>query len=98
MILTDYTEHEELPHQSEEGRPIGKASIITTLWDEYYQAAIDKGIKKGDLLCLRNLRAKTDLTRKIELNMNGYRGFGSRQEFPITKLDPSDNDVKELLS
>ncbi|KAF9123084.1 hypothetical protein BGX30_001629, partial [Mortierella sp. GBA39] len=98
MILTDYTEHEELPHQNEEGRPIGKASIITTLWDEHCQAAVDKGIRKGDLLRLRNLRAKTDLIRKIELNMNGYRGFGYQQEFPITKLDPSDTDVKELLS
>ncbi|KAG9071684.1 hypothetical protein KI688_005897 [Linnemannia hyalina] len=98
MILTDYTEHEELPHQNEDGRPIGKASIITTLWDEHYQTAVDKGIRKGDLIRLRNLRAKTDLTRKIELNMNGYRGFGYQQGFPITKLDPSDTDVKELLS
>ncbi|KAF9539765.1 hypothetical protein EC957_005059 [Mortierella hygrophila] len=95
MILTDYTEHEELPHQNEEGRPIGKASIITTLWDEHYQAAVDKGIGKGDLLRLRNLRAKSDLTRKIELNMNGYRGFGYQQEFPITKLDPSDTDDED---
>ncbi|KAG0280195.1 hypothetical protein BGZ95_010949 [Linnemannia exigua] len=73
MILTDYTEHPLLPFLEGDGRPAGKASIITTLWDEHCQTAQDIHITAGDLVYLKNLRPKVDTENKIELAMNGRK-------------------------
>ncbi|KAF9148257.1 hypothetical protein BG015_010008 [Linnemannia schmuckeri] len=96
MVLTDYTEHPLLPYQEAKGRPIGQASIITTLWDEHCQTAQRFGIKAGDLVYLKNLRPKLGPNGTIELNMNGHRGNGYPQVKPIQKLDQNDPFVGEL--
>ncbi|KAK3840877.1 MAG: hypothetical protein J3R72DRAFT_169778 [Linnemannia gamsii] len=100
MILTDYTEHPLLPFLEGDGRPAGKASIITTLWDEHCQTAQDIHITAGDLVYLKNLRPKVDTDNKIELTMNGYRP-GSQQHYrptdPVQKLQQNDPLVKALL-
>ncbi|KAF9127503.1 hypothetical protein BGX30_014770 [Mortierella sp. GBA39] len=89
LVLTDYTEHPQLPFQDSEGRPIGKAAIITTLWDEHCDNAQTFDIKQGDVVYLKNLRPKIGSKGNIELNMNGYRqGSGFRQIDPIQKLEP----------
>ncbi|KAG9071676.1 hypothetical protein KI688_005889 [Linnemannia hyalina] len=89
LVLTDYTEHPQLPFQDSEGRPIGKAAIITTLWDEHCDTAQTFDIKQGDIIYLKNLRPKINSKGNIELNMNGYRqGSGFRQIDPIQKLEP----------
>ncbi|KAF8946745.1 hypothetical protein BGZ47_011489 [Haplosporangium gracile] len=96
MTLTDYTEHPLLLYQEAKGRPIGQASIITTLWDEHCQTAQRFGIKAGDLVYLKNLRPKIGPNGAIELNMNGHRGNGYPQVKPIQKLDQNDPFVGEL--
>ncbi|KAF9214315.1 hypothetical protein BGZ59_003919 [Podila verticillata] len=35
LLMTDYTEHESLPFSDKDNRPIGKASLVVTLWDEH---------------------------------------------------------------
>ncbi|KAF9927308.1 hypothetical protein FBU30_003337 [Linnemannia zychae] len=98
LVLTDYTENQLLPDLIGDGRPSGRASIITTLWDEHCQTAQDLDIKPGDLLYLKNLRPKVDADNKIELIMNGYRP-GSRifqPTHPIQILQPTSPLVKDL--
>ncbi|KAF9146429.1 hypothetical protein BG015_011593, partial [Linnemannia schmuckeri] len=96
MVLTDYTEHDLLPFQDAKGRPIGKASIITTLWDEHCATAEQKDIKAGDFVYLKNLLPKVGRNDTIELNMRGYRGRGYREMHPIVKLEPNNFRVKQL--
>ncbi|KAF8935553.1 hypothetical protein BGZ47_009894 [Haplosporangium gracile] len=96
MVLTDYTEHDLLPFQDAKGRPIGKASIITTLWDEHCATAEQKDIKAGDFVYLKNLQPKVGRNDTIELNMRGYRGRGYREMHPVVKLEPNDFRVKQL--
>ncbi|KAK3813771.1 MAG: hypothetical protein JOS17DRAFT_448392 [Linnemannia elongata] len=89
LVLTDYTEHPQLPFQDSEGRPIGKAAIITTLWDEHCENAQKFDIKQGDVVYLKNVRPKIGSKGNIELNMNGYRqGYGYQQIDPIQILEP----------
>jgi hypothetical protein len=99
MILTDYTEHPQLPFLEGDGRPSGQASIITTLWDEHCQTAQDINITVGDLVYLKNLRPKVDSDNKIELAMNGYRPGTQlyRPTDPVQKLQQNDPLVKALL-
>ncbi|KAF9582006.1 hypothetical protein BGW38_000783 [Lunasporangiospora selenospora] len=96
IVMTDYTEHDLLPFQDGEGRPMGQASILITLWDEHSTAATEMDIRVGHFLHLKNLLAKVDRQNIIQLSMNGYRGKGFQQADPIAILDPMDPLLRDL--
>lgn len=95
LILTDYTEHADLPYQDVEERPTGRASIIATLWDEHCQAAQDANLSMGDLVSLKNLVPKMSRNGHIELDMHGNRRYQVIN--PVQKLGSDHADVQELL-
>ncbi|KAF9273851.1 hypothetical protein BGZ88_003463, partial [Linnemannia elongata] len=95
LILTDYTEHADLPYQDVEERPTGRASIIATLWDEHCQSAQDANLSIGDLVSLKNLVPKKGRNGHIELDMHSNRRYLVSN--PVQKLGQDHVDVQELL-
>ncbi|KAF9542843.1 hypothetical protein EC957_001496 [Mortierella hygrophila] len=95
LILTDYTEHPDLPYNDAEERPTGKASIIATLWDEHCLSAQDANISAGDLVSLKNLVPKMGRNGHIALDMHGNRRYLVNN--PVQKLGTDHDDVQELL-
>ncbi|KAF9135409.1 hypothetical protein BGX30_011558 [Mortierella sp. GBA39] len=95
LILTDYTEHADLPYHDVEERPTGKASIIATLWDEHCQSSQDANLSAGDLVCLKNLVPKMGRNGHIGLDMHGNRRYIVNN--PVQKLGTDHDDVQELL-
>ncbi|KAF9937535.1 hypothetical protein BGZ67_001212 [Mortierella alpina] len=97
MMMTDYTENEMLPYLESKGvRPKGKATILVTLWDEHFETFLKLKIKAGDVLYLKNLRCKVDLSNVFQLSMNGFKGRGFEQIDPIQILLPDDPRGKEV--
>ncbi|KAF9573171.1 hypothetical protein EC968_008913 [Mortierella alpina] len=97
MMMTDYTENEMLPYLESKGvRPQGKATILVTLWDEHFETFLKLKIKAGDVLYLKNLRCKVDLSNVFQLSMNGFKGRGFEQIDPIQILLPDDPRGKEV--
>ncbi|KAF9947170.1 hypothetical protein BGZ72_010802 [Mortierella alpina] len=97
MMMTDYTENDMLPYLESKGvRPQGKATILVTLWDEHFETFLKLKIKAGDVLYLKNLRCKVDLSNVFQLSMNGFKGRGFEQIDPIQILLPDDPRGKEV--
>ncbi|KAF9405990.1 hypothetical protein BGZ94_003283 [Podila epigama] len=98
FVMTDYTENDLLPFQDAENRPIGKASIIVTLWDEHAHQAQLMGVEPGQLLFLKNLLCKIDRHGVIQLSMNGYRPGRMHYKIPdpISILNPQNSLVEPL--
>ncbi|GJJ69113.1 protection of telomeres protein 1 [Entomortierella parvispora] len=98
LTVTDYTEHEKLPYYNEgDNRPIGKASLLITLWDEHHHAARSMGIQAGHIVYLKNLVCRVTGGR-IELAMRGYRGYGFKQLNPISLLSKDDDLARALTA
>jgi len=97
LTVTDYTEHEKLPYYNEgDNKPIGKASLLVTLWDEHHQAARSMAIQAGHIVHLKNLVCRVTGGR-IELAMRGYRGYGYKQMNPISFLS-NDSGLARALT
>ncbi|KAG0330008.1 hypothetical protein BG000_011876 [Podila horticola] len=98
--MTDYTEHDSLPFSDKDNRPIGKASLVVTLWDEHARLSVQMGIAPGQYLLLKNLCSKTDMNGVIQLNMHGFRPKPNSRAYrvsdPITILNPQDSLVQPL--
>lgn len=100
LLMTDYTEHDSLPFSDKDNRPIGKASLVVTLWDEHARLSVQMGIAPGQYLLLKNLCSKTDMNGVIQLNMHGFRPKPNSRAYrvsdPITILNPQDSLVQPL--
>ncbi|KFH73592.1 hypothetical protein MVEG_00807 [Podila verticillata NRRL 6337] len=98
LLMTDYTEHESLPFSDKDNRPIGKASLVVTLWDEHARMSVQMGVAPGQYLMLKNLVSKKDANGVIQLSMHGYRPHhrAYRVPDPITILNAQDSLVQPL--
>lgn len=98
LLMTDYTEHDSLPFSDKDNRPIGKASLVVTLWDEHARMSVQIGVAPGQYLMLKNLVSKKDANGVIQLSMHGYRPHGRayRVSDPITILSAQDSLVQPL--
>ncbi|KAG0047261.1 hypothetical protein BGZ83_007666 [Gryganskiella cystojenkinii] len=72
-----------------ETKPLGRASILVTLWDEHIETAQSLGVKTGDIVFLKNVNSK-DTNGNIELVMRGWNGRGRRELDPISILSKDD--------
>ncbi|KAG0025222.1 hypothetical protein BGZ81_007320 [Podila clonocystis] len=100
LLMTDYTEHDSLPFSDKDNRPIGKASLVITLWDEYSRQSVQMGVAPGQYLLLKNLYSKIDMNGVIQLNMHGFRPNPNSRAYrvpdPITILSAQDYLVQPL--
>lgn len=98
LTVTDYTEHHQLPYYDEgDNRPIGKASLLVTLWDEHQATARTMDIKAGHIVYLKNLVCRATSGR-IEMAMRGFNGRGYQQLNPISFLTKDDPLAKCLTT
>ncbi|KAG0089990.1 hypothetical protein BGZ93_009556 [Podila epicladia] len=100
LLMTDYTEHDSLPFSDKDNRPIGKASLVVTLWDEHARVSVQMGVAPGQYLLLKNLVPRYDMNGVIQLSMHGFRPNPNSRAYripdPITILSPQDSLVQPL--